>query len=123
MFLPRFLIAGDLRKAKGPCKRSDYEEVATLLRISYCPVFVLPGDNDWIDCDPNIDEGLELFTETFAGFEGKHWDHNFDIQRQEEYPTNFAFIHKGTLFVGLNIIGGDIHSEEEWETRLTAEVE
>lgn len=79
-------------------------------------------DNDWTDCE-NRQEGKELWEEHFIGFESKYWNHTFNIQRQPDYPQNFAFQHKGSLFVGLNIIGGDIHDLEEWSKRLTDEVE
>jgi len=43
---------GDIRKAvEGRyCRRPEYEEAASILRLSHAPVFVLLGDNDWNDC-------------------------------------------------------------------------
>ena len=76
-----------------------------------CPLFST-------DCS-NPDEGLALWEEYFVGFESRYWEHNFNIQRHPDYPQNFAFEHKGTLFMGLNIIGGDVHDKDEWTTRLT----
>jgi len=115
---------GDLRSAKGSprCVRSDYEDVSDILRLSHAPVFMLIGDNDWTDC-PNQEEGLALFEEYFVGFEGRYWSHDFDIQRQSGYPNNFAFVHKGTLYVGLNLVGGSVHDSSEWQRRLWDEVE
>ena len=120
-----FLVhVGDLRSAAGKprCERSDYEDVSDILRLSHAPVFMLIGDNDWTDC-PNQDEGLALFEEYFVGFEGRYWSHDFDIQRQSGYPNNFAFVHKGTLYVGLNLVGGSVHDSSEWQRRLWDEVE
>jgi hypothetical protein len=120
-----FLIhLGDLRLA-GPnltCVVSEYEDAAMRLRASHTPVFVVAGDNDWADC-PNQQEGLNLWKETFVGFESMHWEHSFQIQRQSGRPENFAFIHKGTLFIGLNIVGGKPKDMDEWEVRLKQQLE
>jgi hypothetical protein len=116
---------GDLRRA-GPnikCLGSQYAEAADILRgSSNAPVFVLIGDNDWTDC-PNQEEGYQLWQKEFVGFESKYWEHSFDIQRQPERPYNFAFQHKGVLFIGLNIIAGDVHDANEWTNRLTEQAD
>lgn len=131
---------GDLRNSGEapnflPCRRSEYEDAASRLRESHAPVFVILGDNDWTgtcckwcslcsashattDC-PDRRQGLRYWQETFLEFETKFWNHTFDIKRQPERPDNFAFVHKGTLYMGLNIIGGEIHNRDEWETRLS----
>lgn len=120
-----FLIhVGDLRDSSRNqrCRLSDYEDAAALLRKSHAPVFVILGDNDWTDC-PNQDEGLQYWKDTFIRFEGRYWNHTFNIERMPGRLDNFAFEHKGTLFMGLNIVGGDVHSNTEWSSRLTDEVE
>jgi hypothetical protein len=48
-----------------------------------------------------------------------HWDHSFQVTRPVDRPENFAFIHKKTLFVGLNIVAGRVNHQLEWYTRLT----
>jgi hypothetical protein len=120
-----FLIhIGDVRRA-GPsvnCLNSQYAASADLFRLSRAPVFVLVGDNDWTDC-PNREEGYQLWQEEFVGFESKYWEHSFDIQRQPGRPYNFAFLHKGTLFIGLNIVAGIVHDADEWLTRLGEQAE
>lgn len=113
---------GDLRYAAPnlPCRRGEYEDAARLLNFSHAPVFVIKGDNDWTDC-PNRDDGLRYWHDNFEGFEGKFWNHSFEIQRQENRPDNFAFVHKGTLFIGLNLVGGDWR-DSEWVARLTDQI-
>lgn len=57
-----FLVhVGDLRYAGSNqrCRRNDYSSVASILKLSHAPVFVLLGDNDHNDC-PNHAEGLAL---------------------------------------------------------------
>jgi hypothetical protein len=120
-----FLIhVGDLRDSGTSllCVRNDYQQAASILRRSHAPVFVLIGDNDWIDC-PNKEQGLQHWKEEFIRFESRYWNHTFEIVRQKDRPENFAFIQKGTLFVGLNIVGGPVHDRAEWKTRLSEQAE
>ena len=118
------IFVGDLRDAGDdkPCVAQEYADAAYYFRMSHAPVFVIQGDNDISDC-PNYDEGKALWMNEFVGFESKYWNHTFNLQRQEGYPDNFAFVHKHSLFIGLNIIGGDTRDVTEWETRLRAEAE
>ena len=82
------------------------------------------GDNDWNDC-PNSDEGLQYWHETLYQFENRYWMANttFDIQRQYDHLEDFAFVHKDTLFIGLNLVGGRVLNTNEWNERLKDEVE
>jgi hypothetical protein len=116
------IFVGDLRDAGDdkPCYAQEYEDASYYFRLSHAPVFVIQGDNDISDC-PNMEEGRTLWMNEFVGFESKYWNHTFDIKRHDGYPDNFAFVHKLTLFIGLNIIGGDTRDVTEWETRLKAE--
>ena len=117
------IFVGDLREAGDdkPCVAQEFADAAYYFRMSHAPVFVIQGDNDISDC-PNMDEGRQLWMDEFVGFESKYWNHTFDLKRQDGYPDNFAFVHKQSLFIGLNIIGGDTRDWSEWDTRLKAEV-
>jgi hypothetical protein len=112
------IYVGDMRAAGDdkPCLIEQFTSVADWFRLSHAPVFVIQGDNDVGDC-PNED-GKHLWSDQFVGFESKYWNHTFDIKRQEGYPDNFAFVHKKTLFMGLDIIGGETRNATEWEIRL-----
>jgi hypothetical protein len=116
------IFVGDMRDAGDdkPCVADEYTSVSNLFRLSHAPVFVIQGDNDVSDC-PNYEEGKALWMAEFIGFESKYWNHTFDIQRHEGYPDDFSFVHKDTLFIGLDIIGGETRNVTEWETRLSAE--
>lgn len=118
------VFVGDLRFASPttPCVKDEFAGAASLFSLSHAPVFALIGDNDWSDC-PNQSGGLQLWRTEFVGFESKHWTHTFDIKRHSGYPDNFAFVHKGTQFIGLNIVGGKTYSESEWQIRLTDAVD
>lgn len=56
---------------------------------------------------------------TVFGRFDEQWNHSFSVQRHETRPENFAFVHKRTLFFGLNIVGGRVQRAKEWEDRLT----
>jgi hypothetical protein len=121
-----FLIhLGDLRRAGAniPCIRSDYTTVADSFKLSRAPVLVILGDNESADCPNQTSaKGLRLWKSQFLGFESKYWKPNFAIQRQPGRRENFSYTNKGTLFIALNIIGGEVKNATEWSTRLTDEV-
>jgi hypothetical protein len=121
----RFVIhVGDLRSASSNlnCKWWEYANVASILRLSKAPVFVILGDNDWNDC-PNRNQALTFWQNEFNSFDTKYWNHTLQVVRQPERTENFAFVDQGTLFVGLNIVGGLVQNTYEWQTRLTDQVE
>jgi hypothetical protein len=107
---------GDIRKADNTtrtCLRQDYSDVADTLRLSHAPVFVILGDNEWNDCE-NREEGMQMWREEFLAFDSRYWDHSFQRRRQPGRSENFSFIHKNTIFIALNLVGGLVHSESEW---------
>ncbi len=115
-----FLVhLGDIKsQGLGICYENHYTTVADLLLPSTLPVFIVPGDNEWNDCsDP--EEAWEYWSASFMRFD-EHWEFGPDVDRQEGREENFAFVHDGVLFVGINLPGGAIHDEEEWATRHSA---
>lgn len=54
----------------------------------------------------------------FVGFHRK-WNTPFRVFHDSQRPENFYFIHKRVLYVGLNIVGGTVHSSSEWRSRLS----
>jgi hypothetical protein len=75
-----------------------------------------PPDNEWNDC-PNIAQGFDHWMKVFGRFD-EQWTHSFSIVRHETRTENFSFVHKRTLFFGLNLVGGLLHRAAEWEERL-----
>ena len=117
-----FLIhIGDLRSAKemNECILSEYEGVAEILKKSHVPTFIIPGDNEYNDC-PNANEGLGFFRNVFGQLEN-NWNAPFTVHRNEDRPENFYFVHKNVLYIGLNLIGGAIHDDDEWISRLSSQ--
>jgi hypothetical protein len=107
---------GDIKAGSMPCTENIYIKVAEYLKKLDVPVFMVPGDNEWNDCqDP--DEAWNLWDKYFMSFE-KNWKNVYHILRQEERYENFAFIRKEVLLIGINLVGGRIHDQKEWDQIL-----
>ena len=91
-----------------------------------------------LDC-PNPTEALSYWYKYNLNFETKHWpnhplnqqqqqqlgmDNDWSVQRQTNlHPENFAYMHNKVLFIGINLVGGVIHNQTEWDERLEANLE
>lgn len=117
-----FLIhLGDISSASTSlCTFSVYDDAAYLLKQSQVPVMVLPGDNDWNDC-PMPEAAFDYWMDKLNRFE-----QNFDADKFASFPTvdrqvgrdeNFAFLHKGVLFIAVHLVDGTVQSEREWSVR------
>jgi hypothetical protein len=78
-------------------------------------------DNEWNDC-PNVNQGYAHWNSVFGNFD-ENWTHDFDVFRPADRPENFTFLHKQTLYIGLNLVGGRIQHGEEWSTRFQEQLE
>jgi len=101
-------------KKKWP--EAQYAKVAGILKASRIPVLIVPGDNEWNDLD-NPDEGWKFWTKHFLRFE-KNFKNPPPLQHQKIRPENWAFVSKGVLFVGINLVGGRVHDVKEWARRM-----
>jgi len=108
------------------CPYSEYKAIKDIfVDHSHVPTFVLPGDNDWIDC-PNSTIAWDRWADNFIPFEQHSaWDDvNFVpqlVRRQAIRPENFAFHFRSVLFMGLNLIAGTrgvTESEAVWDERI-----
>jgi len=100
-----FLVhIGDIKAGSGSCSQSIYTKVAGYLLVSELPVFITPGDNEWIDCS-NPSQAWSYWAGTFLNFE-----QNFcgapAAQHQSVRPENFAWTQNGVLLIGINMPGG-----------------
>ncbi len=113
-----FLIhVGDIKSGASPCVDNTYRNVAEILKLSKIPVFIIPGDNEWNDCD-NPKEAYELWDKHFFHFH-ENWNPSWKIEYQPERKENFAWVQEGVLIVGLNLVGGRVNDQNEWDERLT----
>ena len=111
----RFLVhLGDM--LFGECLEARYAEVHDVLRGLAVPAFIVPGDNEWNDCD-DPDQGWEYWETYFLGLE-QNYCGTPAVERQGVRPENFAFVSSGVLFLGINLVGGSVHDEDEWDLRL-----
>ena len=99
---PKFLIhLGDMKRLSMKCEEDDYEDFAELLKVSPIPIFIIPGDNDYSSCK-NKFRAKGFWDKYVLKFE-KHWDIDFDFNRQENQKENFSFFIEGNLFVGIKL--------------------
>lgn len=90
------------------------------MAASAVPSFFVVGDNEWNDCD-NPDAALALWRSMFVRFDRKHWDHDLDVTTMPGRPESFTFINRGTLFIGLNLVGSPVVNWTEWNNRTTTQ--
>lgn len=107
---------GDIKSGQTPCDEDNYTLVAGYLKQLMVPVFIVPGDNEWNGC-ANPDQAWNYWDQHFMAFD-QNWDVPFEVQRQASYPVNNAFVQQNVLFIALNLVGGRIHDQVEWDTML-----
>lgn len=112
-----FIHLGDINLATVTrCNVGVYEDAGSILKASPVPVVVLPGNNDWNDC-PKPDIAFNYWMEHMNRFEEKFVHTPLLLGRQLARDENFAFLRKGVLFIGLNLVDGTVQSEDEWSRR------
>ncbi len=111
-----FLVhLGDICKGTKALPEWHYIGVAALLKTSRKPVYVVIGDNEWNDLeDPAI--GWDYWLKHFGRFY-RHFDNAPATVTQPEQTGNFAFVKNRVLVIGLTLVGGTVHDEEEWKRR------
>ncbi len=110
---------GDL--LNGSCDENKYEDVADIMKGFAVPAFVVVGDNEYNDCtSPAV--ALSRWRQYFAGF-GQNFCGAPVMEQQSARPENFAFTQNGVLFIGLNLVGGAAHDQNEWNARLQADAD
>jgi hypothetical protein len=113
---------GDMEYAKvDHCEEWAYETASSILKKSPIPTFVLPGDNDMNDC-PDHEHGEDMWKQYFHKID-EYWEHDFAVTRWGKFDESFSFVHKGVLYFGLNVVGGDPYSESEAEIRYALHLE
>jgi hypothetical protein len=112
----QFLVhLGDIKDGATPCDETIYQKVASMLAKSKVPTFIIPGDNEWNDCQ-KPDQGWKYWQKHFRRFD-QRWKHDFQLSRSKKHDENFVFVHRQVLFVGLNLVGGRVHDPQEWKSR------
>lgn len=105
------------------CGDFPINETKKMLLESPIPIFLTPGEKDWMQCENSI-ESLHLWQENFVGFEDNWLDTNtIDVKRDGSRTENFAFLESGILFVGVNIIDEKGKKKTQNEVQLNALVD
>jgi hypothetical protein len=112
-----FVHVGDIKSGSSSCVESHYATAADILHGLAVPAYIVPGDNEWNDCD-DPDEAWAFWEEHLLGIEQDFCGVPADFEAQAVRPENFSFTAKGVLFIGLNLVGGSVHDSSEWTTRL-----
>ena len=110
------LHVGDIKSGGQPCDEAVYKKVSGYLQKLLVPTFIVPGDNEWNDCE-NPAQAWKYWSEYFLRFD-KNWSHKLKIQQQETKPENIAFVHRNVLLIGINLVGGAVHDEAEWSSMM-----
>lgn len=97
------------------CPKSRYSDVASILKRSPVPLFIVPGSEDWAKC-PDPEDRMGRWMESFADFD-LTFKHGLDVKRDSQNNEAFTFLHKGVLFMGLHIVSGPVIDDEAWADR------
>ncbi len=117
----RFLVhVGDIKRGAPPCVASEYTDIRDILYGLDVPAFIIPGDNEWNDCD-DPDAAWALWWQHLYQLE-QHWNPLPAVERQPERLENFAFVDRGVLIIGINLVGGAVHDADEWALRFEQDV-
>ena len=106
-------------KQENRCNPKRYEMISETFRHSSVPVFLLPGDYEWNDCD-DFPASVTTWRNTFVDFEMNWSPLPFKVFRQKARMENFSFVHEKVMYFGLNMVGGlmeDIN-QSQWSNRL-----
>jgi len=107
---------GDIRGSGSNCVESNYSSFANDMRELEVPTFVIPGDNEWTDCSNPV-QAWSFWVQYLMNFEQNSCGAPV-VERQSIRPENFAFIKKGVLIIGLNMVGGTNTQVGNWNQRL-----
>ena len=92
-----------------PCEEDLYSDISQLLKLSEVPVFMIPGDNEWVDC-VNSEQAWEFWTHYFIRFD-LQFSHTYTVTQQANHEENFVFTYQDIIFIGLNLVplyAGDV---------------
>jgi len=95
---------GDIKSGSEACSADRYQTVANILKSSLVPCYIVPGDNETTDCS-NPSTGWSYWTQYLLRLE-QNWTCSPSTERQSGRTENFAYVYKGILFVGINLVGG-----------------
>jgi hypothetical protein len=128
---------GDLKSGQGLCADAVFADRRTLLDASPVPLVLLPGDNDWTDCDRFLAGGYvpeerlaklrALFFASPESLGRRRIALERDAAREDGCcPENARWWHEDVAFIALHVVGsqdnrgGGETPKPEFTTRRTA---
>lgn len=104
---------GDIKAGKDRgCEETFYQTTHDALLTAPVPAYIIPGDNEWNDCD-DMDAAWALWDQYFGAFEQNYTD-GPTVIRQTIRPENFAFIQGEVAFIGINNVGNQQVGQLDW---------
>ncbi|HSF16394.1 MAG TPA: Calx-beta domain-containing protein [Vicinamibacteria bacterium] len=113
LFSPsEFLVhLGDIKSGSTSCVESWYSDMANSMKTLAVPGFIVPGDNEWVDCS-NPNQGWAFWVTHLLRLE-QNFCGTPVVEVQTVRTENFAFMKSGVLFVGINKVSGGLSSQEK----------
>ena len=119
-----FHVGNQMRPAASNCNIMWNKFMRdTALGKSPVPVFITPGENDYVQCKGKIEDSendVELawqnWKETYLHLD-QRWKHNMPVVYQEGREENFSILTKKTLIISVHMINGLVLDEQEWTDR------
>lgn len=107
---------GDIKSGQGECADGVYRDRRALLDASPHPLVLIPGDNDWTDCDRWLagryvpEERLAFLRSVFFTTPESLGRTRLPLERQAVdatgcCPENSRWWHDEVLFLGLHVVG------------------
>jgi hypothetical protein len=95
---------GDIKSGSDVCSEDRYTIVRDILESSQVPCYIEPGDNETTDCT-SLASAWAYWNAHLLRLE-QNWACSPVTERQSGRAENFAFVHKGMLFLGINLVSG-----------------
>ncbi len=112
---------GNLKSASEHCDDDLYEQRQQVLETSRVPLVVIAGQHDWADCDGaqaggyDATERLDFLRRTLFADNASLGQSTLALKRESDvvrfraYRENVRWQVDDTVFVGLNVVGGNNH--------------
>lgn len=112
---------GNLKGPAEPCADSVYLQRQQVLETSRAPLVFLPGQYDWAECGStkgggyDVAERLDFLRQTIYADNASLGQSPFNLKRESDvarfhsYRENVRWQMDDTVFVGLNVVGGNNH--------------
>ena len=112
-----FIIhVGDIKPGAVACDEEVYADVSSILKDFSTPTFIVLGDNEFNDCADPV-QGLDYWNQYFLHF-NENWQFEHSVSYQPERAENFSWVQDKVLFIGINLVGSEVHDQSEWDMRL-----